>query len=328
MSKFNDDILGAIFNRRQSRHVGAPLEDAWERTTWRRILAGYNVDLGIAAVIYLVAITIAISVIFGSHLTDTPQGFGTGLQIIFGTAVFGTFIELLRRTYDAAIKRLATIDLFTSEILSIMRVFASANIVGDFVRLYDRLEETGNVAVQMGNAPAEKTEGTGAFGFADAARNEDYFTIFNANAADLASLDPAVVNDIAAFYTFLKASRDATGAMQLWKSPQYQMHDKRRDIIAIIFACFLMSLHGQQALEKLIASNNNREIANDIFAGVMLQCFAFLYYVIPATDFRWERIENRRQKCEGLRLLFSYEIPLERNLSKQPDRPEQPGQVA
>ncbi|MGY3487943.1 hypothetical protein ACVW1C_005826 [Bradyrhizobium sp. USDA 4011] len=78
----------------------------------------------------------------------------------------------------------------------------------------------------------------------------DYFTIFKANASDLASLDPAVVNDITAFYTFLKASRDATGAMQLWTSPQHQVVDKQKDIIAIIFSCFLMSVHGQRGLKS------------------------------------------------------------------------------
>lgn len=313
MSEFADPTLKAIFERRQTGEANAPLEDIWERTTWRRILAGYNFDLLVAAIIYIAAIAIAISAIFISRVADTPQGLGTGLQIIFGTAVFGTFVELLRRTYDAAVKRLATIDLFTSEILSIMRVFATANIIGDFVRLYDRLDATETMSVQTGNAPTETTEGTGAFGFADAARNEDYFTIFSANAADLASLDPAVVNDIAAFYTFLKASRDATGAMQLWRSTNYQTSDKRKDIVAIIFNCFLMSVHGQRALEKLVASENNRHVANDIFAGVMLQCFAFLYYVIPNTDFRWTRIEQRRKKCESLRLNYRYDIPLKRH---------------
>ncbi|WP_456761204.1 hypothetical protein [Bradyrhizobium sp. USDA 4011] len=117
----------------------------------------------------------ALSVILGSHLTDTAQGFGTGLQIIFGTAVFGTFIELLRRTYNAAIKRLATIDLFASEILSIMRVVASANIIGDFIRLYERIGVSENAPVQTANASTSAMEATGAVGFADSARNERLF---------------------------------------------------------------------------------------------------------------------------------------------------------
>ncbi len=205
MNEFNDPALRIIFQRRQLIDAGLPIEDAWERKTWRRILSGYNFDLGVAAFIYAFAIGIALWAIVASNIGDTPQGLGTALQIVFGTAVFGTFIELLRRTYDAALKRLATIDLFTSEILSIMRVFASANIIGDFIRLYDR---TGAPVGSTSDAGA----GTGV-GFADSARKEDYFTIFNNSASDLASLDSAVANDITAFYTFLKASRDATGAI-------------------------------------------------------------------------------------------------------------------
>lgn len=170
MTEFNDSALKAIFQRRQTIDAGRPIEVAWERKTWRRIFSAYNVDLGIAALIYATAICIAIWVVAASRIGETAQGLGTALQIIFGTAVFGTFIELLRRTYDAALKRLATIDLFTSEILSIIRVFASANIIGDFIRLYDR---TGTA---VGSA-SDPIVGTAGIGFADSARNEDYFTI-------------------------------------------------------------------------------------------------------------------------------------------------------
>jgi len=117
MSQFNDPKLQTIFLRVQTK----PIEEVWEPTTWRRIISGYNFDLGIAAVIYIFAIATAISVVLISGVMQ--RGSGPGLQIILGTAVFGTFIELLRRTYDSAIKRLAAIDLFTSEILSIARIF-------------------------------------------------------------------------------------------------------------------------------------------------------------------------------------------------------------
>ena len=152
--------MEAIFQRRQTIDARLPIEDAWERK--RRFLSSYNFDLGIAAVIYGVAIGIAFWVIAASHIGDTIQGLGTELQIIFGTAVFGTFIELLRRTYDTALRRLATIDMFTSEILSIMRVFGSANIIGDFVRLYDR---TRSPVVPTSDAVAAAS--TAGVGFAD-----------------------------------------------------------------------------------------------------------------------------------------------------------------
>jgi hypothetical protein len=304
MSQFNDKKLEAIFLRLQTQQTGAPLEGAWERTTWRRILSGYNLDLGIAAVIYLFAVAAAIGVVVFSGVMHTQSGMGPGLQVIFGTAVFGTFIELLRRTYDSAIKRLATIDLFTSEILSIMRVIASANIIGDFVRLYDRLHTPSQITPGV----TTNEPGTGPAGFADSARKEDYFTIFGNNVSDLASLDPAVVNDITAFYTFLKASRDATGALQLWRAPDYELSKKKDDIVGIVYLCFLMCVHGQLALDNLITSAVNGRIAHDIFAGVKLQCFSFLDHVVPRTDFRWPRIEQRRSKCDELRRTYNYAL--------------------
>ncbi len=298
----NTANLQPIILRLQTKQTSEPLELAWERTTWRRIISGYNFDLGIAAVIYMLAVITAISVVIFSGAMKTQTGPVPGLQIIFSTGIFGTFIELLRRTYDSAIKRLASIDLFTSEILSIMRVFASANIIGDFVRLYVQID----TPKQTSQSEKDPHTGKGPVGFADSARSEDYFTIFNKNVSDLASLDPAVVNDITAFYTFLKASRDATGAIQLWKSPEYEASAKKEDIVAVIYLCFLMSVHGQLALDRLISSDVNRKIADDIFAGVMLQCFGFLVQTIPKDDFRWPRIDQRRGKCEQLRKDYNY----------------------
>jgi hypothetical protein len=199
---FKDPRLAPIFARRQKARLGGTVEDTWERTTWHRILSRHNFDLAFVAVVYLAAIGSAIAVVVRFGLLNSPNTTGQGLQILFGAAVFGTFIELLRRTYDTAVKRLSTIDLFTSEILSIMRVFAAGNIVGEFVRLYDKVDsgdpDTGRSA-PSGSQPSEKSLQSG---FADSARKENYFSIFDKNSSDLGSLDPAVVNDITAFYHF------------------------------------------------------------------------------------------------------------------------------
>jgi hypothetical protein len=305
--RFNDPRLEAIFARKQTNPATKPLEEAWERTTWRWIMSRHNFDLAVVAVLYIAAVLVAIVVIIGSGLMDNVDGFRTGLQIIFGTAVFGTFIELLRRTYDAAVKRLATIDLFTSEMLSIMRVFASSNIIGHFVRLYDELNVEGRTPPDAQTSPKEGSPS----GFADVARKENYFSIFDKSSPDLASLDPAVVNDITAFYTFMKASRDATGAILLWKDVGYALSAKKEDVVNIVFLCFLMTMHGRIALERLTISEANRRIIDDIFAGVLLQCFFFLDHVVPKDDFRFPRIEQRRKECRELCSKHRYDFRLE-----------------
>ncbi|MHC2435916.1 glycoside hydrolase domain-containing protein [Bradyrhizobium sp. USDA 4451] len=299
---FNNIELQAIFDRKQTRRTGAPLEEAWQRTRWYWILSYHNIDLAIVAAAYLAAVLVAIVVVLS---IEPAGGLGTtGLQIIFGTAVFGTFIELIRRIYDTAIRRMATVDLFTSEMLSILRVFAAANIIGDFALLYDRLavEDPGNKEQEA--KPLTTT--SIPKGFADVARSENYFNMFENNSAELGALDPAVIHDVTAFYTFLKASRDATGAIRLWKETGYDAPSKKEDIVAIVYLCFLMTVHGQRALNSLVNSAENRKIIDDILSGVLLQCFSFLDYTLPPDDFRRSRLDQRRKACKHLRGIYGY----------------------
>lgn len=310
--EFKDDMLAAIVARKQSKQAREPIEKAWEPTKAARIISPYNLDLALVAVLYLAAIAVAVIVVIAFSQPSQGQSgqsqpvLGPGLPIIFGTAVFGTFIELLRRTYDTAIKRLSTADLFISEMLSFM-VMASGNIIGEFVRLYDKIGagQTAKPPTLVGSSAQGQALPSG---FADAAGKENYFAIFDKNSSDLGALDPAVVNDITAFYTFLKAARDATGAMLLWDKPHYDPDMKKEDITSIIYHCFLMTLHGKLALDRLIASENNRSIVDDIFAGVQLQCFSFLDYVLPKDDFRRPRIGQRRDTFRSLRAKHDYDF--------------------
>jgi hypothetical protein len=305
---FKDTQLAAIFERKQTHRPGEPLEQAWQRTTWRRVFSRQNLDLAVVAILYVTAILLAIGVVLISGLFTSPNGLAPALQIIFGTAVFGTFVELLRRTYDAAIKRLSTIDLFTSEVLSIVRVFASGNIIGHFVRLYDKIDAGQTEAFRDHSSSAPAQLSSSPSGFADTARKENYFSIFDKNSSDLGGLDPAAVNDITAFYTFLKASRDATGSMDRWKDPNHDTSMKKEDLITIIYLCFLMTIHGSLALDRLVSSEANRSIVGNIVSGVQLQCFVFLDCAVPRNDFRFARIEERRENCAMLRAKYGYDF--------------------
>jgi hypothetical protein len=171
-------------------------------------------------------------------------------------------------------------------------VFAAGNIVGQFVRLYDKI----------GQDPPTQGEG-----LADAARGENYLSIFEASASDSGLLEPALVKDITAFYTFLKASRDATGALKLWEKP-YEAEMKQQDVITIVYLCFLLSVHGHLALKNLIWSSHNFTIAEDVLAGVLLQCFTFLHRVLPDDDFRKPRITQRRPLCVELKKKYCYKF--------------------
>jgi hypothetical protein len=215
--------------------------------------------------------------------------------------VFGAFLELIRRIYDTAVKRLAASDLFTSEMFNILRVFAAANIIGQFVRLYDAVDTKAPSSEDV--APASS-----ASALAQPAGSENYFEFFQKNSADLSLLDPAAINDITAFYTFLKGARDATGAFRLWNEPRRTTAIEKDDVVSVVYLCFLMTVHGKLALECIIGSKKNRKSVDDIVAGVLLQCFAFLDHVVAQDDFRRPRIEERRASCADLKQKYAYEF--------------------
>jgi hypothetical protein len=315
--QFNDPVLEAIFLRRQRVAPGRSLELEWEKTSWRRIFSRHNVDLAVGAVPYVIILAAA-AVVIANYAISTPKVDGIpGLPIIFGSAVFGAFFELLRRTYDAAVKRVATIDLFTSEMLSIMRVFAAANIIGHFARLYDKTTKPPELGMAAPPGPEPAATGLPATslkdaampsGFADVARKESYFSIFERNAAELGTLDPAATNNITAFYTFLKSSRDATESIAKWQLPHYETFMKQEDVITVIYLCFLMTRHGMLALGTLTSSEKNLRIIDDIFAGVYLQCFHFLDHVVSPDDYRRWRVDERREVALRLARDYSYDL--------------------
>ena len=284
--------LAAVITRKQNKPFGGPLEETWEPTSWRDMHARYNDDLSITALLYVG--TFIASVFFGYEaLSDKDKV----IPLLFSAALLGAFLELIRRTLDTAFKRLTMIDLFVAEIVSILRVFSAANIIGDFAAQYLRVSDA--------TASHSSTESDSGIGFADSARKENYLTVFEKNSAELGALGSAVVNDVTAFWTFFKASRDATGAIANWAKANYSAQQKKEDLIAIIHLCFLMTLHGHEALKSLIPLNHkkNLEHAEDILAGVQLQCFMFLDAVLPIGR---ARLNQRRERCEILARRYQY----------------------
>jgi len=210
----------------------------------------------------------------------------TTLSIIFGTAVFGGYITLIAKLIETSQKRLGTIDLFVSEILSIGRVFLTTRIVPSFAGLYldPKVMPTG---------------------FADTSRSENYTLVFKKNSGDLGGLSSEAINNITAFYSFLKASRDATLSIRLWTNVDYTLEMKRDDILTIIYNCFLMAIHGRLALDELIGErratsktehterNARLFYAREVFHTIELQCFLSLSSALKLDDPRRVTLNDR-----------------------------------
>ena len=164
----------------------------------------------------------------------TAIGIGA-VWTVYG-ALLSYAVSAVQATMAEASKRLATVDLLIAEISATCTVISNVNLAGQFVALHDVVRDAG--------APLLRPQ-------AFEARAENYMEIFGAIAADVGSLPSRAVNDVTRFYTYLKASRDATRSLALWGSdyPAAQMQTDVLNILALVALCLK---YGRRALEALL----------------------------------------------------------------------------
>jgi hypothetical protein len=304
-----------------SQNAG-PFKEPFERHKHREPLLGvmswaHNYDL-ILITILLLALLLAIAGVFvippiventdgtaakGSAGSGEDAGYitllATIVTVIFG--VVGQFIYL-------AHSRMGMIDTITSDILSIGRVFIASDIIGYFMNLHKYLAD----AEADAKADAERKFKFGHYhvtfkgktpiphGFAAAAREENYFSVFDANIGNLGSLRASIVTNVTAFYTFLKAARDATRSIKDWERENYNFSMKRLDIINVIYLCLLSAIHGRKALEELCMDRYIRGYCKNTFYLIEVKAFKFLENNLSSGDYRKHYIDQRRSDYDEI----------------------------
>ena len=124
----------------------------------------------------------------------------------FLTAVLAGLGAVLAWAYQAGSARLGVVDLFACEISTLCRVATVLETVQALVRRYEG--GAGPAAGGAGNpAPTRFTS------------QESYFPVFDICARDLQALEARVVINITAFYTYMKAVRDAMRALSELSPP-------------------------------------------------------------------------------------------------------------
>jgi hypothetical protein len=203
------------------------------------LLSWHNFDLAVLLVIWLAIFEAAIILtapVFRDFFADVaavkPLANAAVLAGLFALAV-GIFVTGLLQIVLIAHARLATVDLFVSEISAIGAVFLNAKIVEGFGELL-------------------KSQDFKALGFSDAPRRSDYFEIFHSRCQDLGALSYEAVFSVTAFYTNLKASRDAIQSIEAWNRADYPATQKRQDIIATLVFCREMAHAGSDAIHLLV----------------------------------------------------------------------------
>ena len=199
------------------------------------------------------------------------------LALFIGPPVWIALFQLL---YTTGSKRRGAATMIIAEMTSIIRVYAAANIIGAFVQKYAHASQAINAEIG---------------GFVDVAREEDYLTIFDRNIEHLGAFPNPLIFHVTSFFTFLKAARDATGALSLWSAPHYPVAQKKADIVDIVYLCFMQMDHGYLALRDLMEKRDREALAliGNVTIGVSLQSYLFLLHVINVEDFRYTALISR-----------------------------------
>jgi len=177
---------------------------------------------------------------------------------------------------DISQRKNSVINILIGEMNSIVRALILSNTVGNIIGTYILLEEK----VLPSGVRRSESE-----------KKESYFSNFEASTPYLGGLSPKAVENVTAFYTFLKTSRDATGSMELWCESWYNDVAKINDLIRITYSLFLMAVNGRKAAETIIDAGERRSRAIVQFETIELQTFLFLYCVVPLEDPRRRRLE-------------------------------------
>jgi hypothetical protein len=195
--------------------------------------------------------------------------------------------------YLSASARLGVVDLFACEIITICRVGVAFDIGKSYVEQYKQ-------------GPPKHSGATVKF-----VSQEEYFPVFDSNSKDLQLLESSIVNNITAFYTYMKATRDALRRLQQVEvekasptSPDldYSWHN---NIFNVIYMLFLAHESGRKAIHELIEYEPIATEQKMVILITELKCYSFLlkYFEDKHDQLRHSRLKVRE-------LSYRNDVPL------------------
>jgi hypothetical protein len=149
---------------------------------------------------------------------------------------------VLAWTYQSGSARLGVIDLFACEIATLCRVAAVVDMVPHYIELF-RATPADDID---GDKPSEDWRFTS---------QESYFPVFDSSVRDLQQLEAEVVDNVTAFYTYMKVMRDALRKLAQTSPPQHggAGHDGwHRAVCNVVYMQFLALESARKAIEQLV----------------------------------------------------------------------------
>lgn len=203
--------------------------------------------------------------------SNNPSPLDPNAARITATAVLvGAWAGFALRISGQMNERLGTVDLFLYQIVATCRVMAAVNMVDGFIVLWRE---------------------TKVKGFADSARQEDYFSHFDSMGRSIGDLNRLDVARTTEFFTYLKASRDATRAFENWKTKDgtentaYLEEDRQRDVLHVIYLLFLVLESASYCVEGF-ARKKQKPFLQRLVASQIVNAHNFLITTLASDDGR------------------------------------------
>lgn len=240
------------------------------------------------APIILVLYVVLVAYILQEVEESAPQAPGGLLLAVLaglGAAVGWTVKKTIEDAHNARTIALA----LTSDVASIMKAIAKARIPQHFMLQYDKPDQQ--------------------FPWADVARDENYFSAFDAHVGKLGALrEPALAADVTTFYTFLKASRDATSSLLGANRPLPADPQKSKEKTAQTEEDKKKKQEDRRALVRSVSEGVCDILATTFVAGIrVIEDYKRFYDNEDISDRlrsrravarRWELIQNRQAECD------------------------------
>jgi hypothetical protein len=230
----------------------------------------------------------------------------------FFAPVLAAFAAILAWAYQVGSARLGVVDLFACEISTLCRVVTIVDRVSRCVANFNQVPATEPAGSHV---PARQFTS-----------QESYFPVFENNTRDLQTLEARVVVNITAFYTYMKAFRDAQRALvEIISVPEAERwHEAARNVVYTLFLGLESARHAIADLVEFEPEQAERTI---VILISELEAYRFLRgQFTDEEDIHYQRIALRepeyRRVVPKLFCLVEANGASERNIGVRTESPE------
>jgi|GEM_PF-1681629 len=195
-----------------------------------------------------------------------PSAYSWGETAKFIGAIAAAGATIMAWAYQAGSKRLGVVDLFACEIVTLCRVGTVVEFIPNMLTQYN----------SIGSAPEKPATSEHPPQALRFNSDENYFPVFESNSKDLQILEADVVNNVTAFYTYMKATRDTLrqlGDLRLAAGPA---DAERKAVINVIFMVFLAYESARRVIDDLIEFEPTHAENEIVLLFTELPAFHFL----------------------------------------------------